>query len=121
MSTIVRIRNVLFISVFPVYYSYESQAANTIAVNESAERDALTVMTVVAFVLFLSLAVALSLVESKDVVDSSQAQPGVVSTGSVPNSTGITPSLDHPTGNTGNPDHPTGTTNTKPDHPIGDN
>jgi hypothetical protein len=40
MSTIVRIRNVLFISVFPVYYSYESQAANTIAVNESAERDA---------------------------------------------------------------------------------
>ena len=76
------------------------------------------VITVVAFVLFLSLAVALSLVESKDVVDSSQAQPGVVSTGSVPNSTGITPSSDHPTGNTDTPDHPTGTTNPKPDHPT---
>ena len=80
--------------------------------------DALTVMTVVAFVLFLSLAVALSLVESKGEVDTSQAQPGIVSSDIAPGSTGITPSLDHPTGNTGNPDHPTETTNTKPDHPT---
>ena len=54
--------------------------------------DALTVMTVVAFLLFLGLAIALSLVESKGVVDTSQTQPSVVSTDSVPNSTGTTPS-----------------------------
>ena len=82
--------------------------------------DALTVMTVVAFVLFLGLAVALSLVESKSEIGTSQPLPGIVSTDSVPSSTGITPSPDHPTGTpNSNPDHPTGTPNSNPDHPTG--
>jgi hypothetical protein len=82
-------------------------------------------MTVVAFVLFLGLAVALSLVESKDQpIDTTQAQPGILSTDTTPNSTGITPTSDQQTGNvtnSGDSDQPTGTTDSEPDHPTGDN
>jgi preprotein translocase subunit SecG len=73
--------------------------------------DALTIMTVVTFVLFLGLAVALSLVESKsESIDTTQAQPGIVSSDTTPNNTGITPT----------PDHPTEEPDSEPDHPTGD-
>jgi preprotein translocase subunit SecG len=83
--------------------------------------DALTVMTVITFVLFLGFAVALNLVESKGVA---QIQPVTeVTAPATANTTssGVSPSNttqskpDHPTGNS-KPDHPTG--NTNPDHPT---
>ncbi len=80
--------------------------------------DALTIMTVVAFILFLGLAVALSLVESKiEPVDTTQAQPGIVTTDTTPSSTGITPAPSPTEPTDSESDHPTST----PDHPTGDN
>ncbi len=51
--------------------------------------DALTVMTVVAFILFLGVAIALNLVESKTIIEETPDQGAVVSTQteSVPTST----------------------------------
>jgi preprotein translocase subunit SecG len=75
--------------------------------------DALTVMTVIAFILFLGLAVSLNLVDSKDTAP--QVAPVTELTApanSDATSSGVTPSAateskpDHPTGNS-NPDHPT--------------
>ena len=83
--------------------------------------DALTVMTVITFVLFLGFAVALNLVESKGVA---QIQPVTEVTAPATANTassGVSPSNttqskpDHPTGNS-KPDHPAG--NTNPDHPT---
>ena len=82
--------------------------------------DALTIMTVVAFVLFLGLAVALSLVESRSTdVDTTQIQSSTLSTDTSPGAATNAP--DHPTGGinpSSAPDHPTGTLNPKPDHPT---
>ena len=59
--------------------------------------DALTVMTVIAFVLFLGLAVALSLVESKgESLDATQ--PAIVTTNTTPDSAVVAPSPDDPAG-----------------------
>jgi len=86
--------------------------------------DALTIMTVVAFALFLGLAVALSLVESRgSSQDTTQAQPSTFTTGTLPNTVGTTPASDHPTGGidpTFKPDHPTGATDpsSAPEHPT---
>lgn len=75
--------------------------------------DALTVMTVIAFVLFLGLAVALNLVDSKE--SALQVAPVIEVTAPAnadTTSSSVTPSAateskpDHPTGNN-NPDHPT--------------
>ena len=83
--------------------------------------DALTVMTVITFILFLGFAVALNLVESKGVA---QIQPVTEVTAPATANTassGVSPSNttqskpDHPTGNS-KPDHPAG--NTNPDHPT---
>ncbi|MDP7004827.1 MAG: preprotein translocase subunit SecG [Phycisphaerales bacterium] len=46
--------------------------------------DALTVMTVVSFILFLCLAVALNLVESKTVIEEDPVAPAVISTDTTP-------------------------------------
>ena len=84
--------------------------------------DALTIMTVVAFVLFLGLAVALSLVESRSTIgDTTQIQSSTLSTGTSPNAATTINSPDHPTGGlnpTPRPDHPTGAVDSKPDHPT---
>jgi len=80
--------------------------------------DALTVMTVVAFVLFLSLAVALNLVESKAIVPdaSTVGSSSIVSPDPSTTFTGNTPV------STTNSDHPTNTgSQNKPDHPTGGN
>jgi preprotein translocase subunit SecG len=67
--------------------------------------DALTVMTVVAFVLFLGTAVALNLVESKTIGEENAEPAGLVTTDGT---TVPAPSTsDHPT-SPSNPDHPTG-------------
>ncbi len=76
--------------------------------------DALTIMTVVAFVLFLGLAVALNLVESKSSIPqiapttevTSTATPDTAGSG-IPAATATETQPDHPTGNS-KPDHPTG-------------
>jgi preprotein translocase subunit SecG len=76
--------------------------------------DALTVMTVIAFVLFLGLAVALNLVESKaptsEIISTTEvtapATSDTVGSGA-PASTATETNSDHPTGNS-KPDHPTG-------------
>lgn len=67
--------------------------------------DALTWMTVIAFILFLGLAVTLNLVESKVVEsDVSTDQVTSLSTDTTPNQPTTTPAApDHPTSN---PDHP---------------
>ena len=74
--------------------------------------DALTVMTVVAFILFLGTAVALNLVESKTIADESIEPAAAVTTDGTfaPATTTTSPATstsDHPTGS-GNTDHPTG-------------
>lgn len=70
--------------------------------------DALTVMTVIAFVLFLSIAVALNLVESKTIATGDVQS--VVAPNAIPGQPTSTP--DHPTA----PNRPTA-----PDHPTGSN
>jgi len=89
--------------------------------------DALTIMTVVAFVLFLGTAVALNLVESKGVIE--EVAPVV------PISTDVTPTTTTEPGIfTGNPttdgtsetipnnsDHPTSTDSSGSEHPTGGN
>jgi preprotein translocase subunit SecG len=76
--------------------------------------DALTVMTVVAFILFLGTAVALNLVESKSIGEENPETAAAVTTdgtvapatnSAIPTFAPSTP--DHPT-NSGNSDHPTG-------------
>jgi preprotein translocase subunit SecG len=75
--------------------------------------DALTIMTVVAFVLFLGLAVALNLVESKGelpaqapVTEITAPATAQTTSGNASPSDATQPKSDHPTGNS-NPDHPT--------------
>lgn len=83
--------------------------------------DALTVMTVVAFVLFLGTAVALNLVESKTPVAEEPAPSAITSTDAGATAPAITtPSDDSFTGNPvsgGTSDHPTGSSTS--DHPTG--
>jgi|TARA_B110000196_G_scaffold305787_1_gene303741 preprotein translocase subunit SecG len=82
--------------------------------------DALTVMTVVAFVLFLGTAIALNLVESKTDTAEATDPLAVVSTddASAPATNTIpTDPATQPT--TGNSDHPTNSGNS--DHPTGGN
>jgi preprotein translocase subunit SecG len=75
--------------------------------------DALTVMTVIAFILFLGLAVALNLVESKSVApdatvsDTTSLVAPVTTNSSAPVSLPASGSSDHPT-NSGKSDHPNG-------------
>jgi preprotein translocase subunit SecG len=76
--------------------------------------DALTVMTVVAFVLFLGLAVALNLVESKNIVPA-VAPITEVTTPATPGTFGD--GVPVPTASESKPDHPTGDSQT--DHPTG--
>jgi len=77
--------------------------------------DALTVMTVIAFVLFLGLAVALNLVESKSVgSDTTASAPNVeVAPASGTSDHPVAPSPDHPAAPS--PDHPAAPS---PDHPA---
>ncbi len=78
--------------------------------------DALTTMTVIAFVLFLGTAIALNLVESKPLPagDAQIPQPAAVqpASGDAPAapspSPSPAPSSDHPTGDAKTNDHPTG-------------
>lgn len=75
--------------------------------------DALTVMTVIAFILFLGLAVALNLVESKE---SAPVQAPVTEV-TAPATAETTGSGVSPSDTTqSKPDHPVG--NTQPDHPT---
>ncbi len=76
--------------------------------------DALTIMTVVAFVLFLGLAVALNLVESKSTTQE-VAPTAEVTAGAAPDAT-TTPDTSTP--DTSIPD--TTATESKPDHPTSD-
>jgi preprotein translocase subunit SecG len=75
--------------------------------------DALTVMTVIAFVLFLGLAVALNLVESKTVAplstatDTTSLVAPTTANPTEPVSLPASGSSDHPT-SSGKSDHPTG-------------
>jgi preprotein translocase subunit SecG len=63
--------------------------------------DALTIMTVVAFILFLGTAIALNLVESKTIVEETPESPAVVSTedGTTTPTDATAPSDDTFTGN----------------------
>ena len=75
--------------------------------------DALTVMTVIAFILFLGLAVSLNLVDSKDTAP----QVAPVTEITAPANADTTSSSDTPSAAAeSKPDHPTG--NSKPDHPT---
>jgi len=75
--------------------------------------DALTVMTVIAFILFLGLAVSLNLVDSKDTTP----QVAPVTEITAPANADTTSSSVTPSAATeSKPDHPTG--NSKPDHPT---
>ena len=71
-------------------------------------------MTVVAFVLFLGLAVALNLVESKSLIPQIAPTTEVTST-ATPDTAGF--GIPATTATETQPDHPTG--NSKPDHPTG--
>jgi preprotein translocase subunit SecG len=86
--------------------------------------DALTVMTVITFVLFLGVAVALNLVESKTLGEAEPAPATIVSTddGTTATTESTTPSGDSFTGNPvsdGTSDHPSSSNNS--DHPTGGN
>jgi preprotein translocase subunit SecG len=76
--------------------------------------DALTVMTVIAFVLFLGLAVALNLVESKSITPA-VAPTTEVTAPATPDTVGV--GLPATTATESKPDHPTG--NSQSDHPTG--
>ncbi len=73
--------------------------------------DALTVMTVVAFILFLGTAVALNLVESKSVVEESTEPAAAITTTTdgtfAPTTSPASSTSDYPTGS-GDSDNPTG-------------
>jgi len=92
--------------------------------------DALTVMTVVAFILFLGTAVALNLVESKGIIEEEVAPAALISTDATP----ATATTAEPGTFTGNPitdgtsepisnnsDHPTSTDSSGSEHPTGGN
>ena len=79
-------------------------------------------MTVVAFILFLAMAVSLNLVESKVSVVPVSSPASVVTASTTSEGAGV-PEPDHPTSS--KPDHPTSSkpdhpTSSKPDHPNSD-
>jgi preprotein translocase subunit SecG len=82
--------------------------------------DALTVMTVVAFVLFLGTAVALNLVESKtDTAEATEPSAAVSTDDGFAPATNTIPTNPATPSTTGNSDHPTNSGNS--DHPTGGN
>jgi preprotein translocase subunit SecG len=87
--------------------------------------DALTTMTVIAFILFLGTAVALNLVESKSIIEEAPAPAAVVSTPATTTEPGTFTPIPT-TGGTSeaipsNSDHPTSTDSSSSDHPTGGN